>query len=938
MTAEGADDARSIITGGTFSGPVLQGGQFTNTTFVTSQSAVPSAAQLPPLVIGFTGRGAELAQVAGLLAPATGAGTVVMSAVAGLAGVGKTTLAIHAAHAARTAGWFRGGVLFIDLHGYDQTPVQPGQALDELLRALSVPAEHIPERTDARAALCRSVLAGISDPILIIADNASSEAQVRPLLPGPGPHRVVITSRDTLAGLSARLLDVTVLDESESVQLLEAALHAARPDDDRITEDQEAATRVARLCAGLPLALQIVAALLKADPTQGTDELADELSEERDRLQNLRYDDGSGGGELSVEAAFELSYKQLPLNAAHVFRMIAVNPGTDVSTESAVVLVDQGFSKVRRSLGRLAKAHMIEAEPGAASRWRMHDLVRLYAQRLSDTYAASDRRDQARNRLFNHFIKKTQAAAFYLVAFSSVPGPHEFTGQDDALTWLDAERSSLVAAVSMAYQIGNHRAAFELSRMLAEYLTWGRYVDEWLATATVCLKAAQSLGDPENEADAMNVLGLAKQAVRRFDEAVKLHKSAAAISRQTGHIPAEGVSQHNLGMALQELRLWDEAAAAYQRDLAICRMLHDLPGEAKTLNSLALCLQEAGQLDKGIESGKSAAAIFQAIGDRRGEGMALTNVANGLKLIGQLDAARTAGRAALSLLQETGDRFNVTNALVSLGGILHEIGDYDEGINVCQRAVTIYREVGDLHGEGAALSNLASNLAAKRHFDDALDIYQACLNIFRKANDWHMEGGTLTNIGITLHQTQRLDEAINAHREAVLIFGQNAEKHDEGRALKELGVVLAMKGELNEAITTLQRASTLLHETGDRRNEGTVLYNLGFALQEVQRDDEAISSLETAGVIFREIDDQPAEGRALILLTFLLSNTKKHDQAIAAGERATAIYRRLDNREGEAAALTNLSLALREAGKLEEATAARQDAIAIYSDTGTSEV
>ena len=170
-------------------------------------------AQLPAAGSGFTGRDAELAEMAGLLDPAGDAGPVVVSAVAGLAGVGKTTLAVQAGHAARQAGWFPGGVLFIDLHGYDEAPVEPGQALDALLRALGVPAEHIPPTAEERAGLYRSVLAQISEPVLVIADNASSEAQVRPLLPGPGPHRVMVTSRHTLAGLGARLLDVTVLDE-----------------------------------------------------------------------------------------------------------------------------------------------------------------------------------------------------------------------------------------------------------------------------------------------------------------------------------------------------------------------------------------------------------------------------------------------------------------------------------------------------------------------------------------------------------------------------------------------------------------------------------------------------------------------------------------------------------------------------------------------------
>ena len=205
----------STISGGILAGPVLQGRDI-QANFHLPAAAPVALAQLPPEVTGFTGRDGELAVLAGLLDPAGAGGPVVVSAVAGLAGVGKTTLAVAAGHAALGRGWFGGGVLFVDLHGYDDQRVEPGQALDALLRALGVPAEHIPPGVGERAGLYRSVLAQISEPVLVIADNASAEAQVRPLLPGSGPHKVLVTSRHTLAGLGARLVNVTVLDEAAS--------------------------------------------------------------------------------------------------------------------------------------------------------------------------------------------------------------------------------------------------------------------------------------------------------------------------------------------------------------------------------------------------------------------------------------------------------------------------------------------------------------------------------------------------------------------------------------------------------------------------------------------------------------------------------------------------------------------------------------------------
>ena len=397
MTSGDGGETSSTVSGGSFGGPVLLGRDFTNTTFVAQHSApAPVAlAQLPALAAGFTGRDGELAQVAGLLDPAVGAGAVVVSAVAGLAGVGKTALAVQAAHAARSSGWFAGGVLFIDLHGYDSSRVQPGQALDALLRALGVPGEHIPETAEQRAGLYRSVLAQISGPVLVVADNASAEAQVRPLIPGPGPHRVIITSRHTLAGLGARLLDITVLDRAAAIRLLDQAVRAARPGDDRISGDPVAAGKLAKSCGGLPLALQITAALLVADPMLTAAELAAELADEVRRLETLRYEDGGGISAPSAAAAFELSYRQLDEDSARMFRLLPADPGPDVSTGAAAELAGWPAHRTRKALSQLARAHLVEQS--LRSRWRMHDLLRLYARQIASTNPTDQ--EQAINRL-----------------------------------------------------------------------------------------------------------------------------------------------------------------------------------------------------------------------------------------------------------------------------------------------------------------------------------------------------------------------------------------------------------------------------------------------------------------------------------------------------------------------------------------------------------
>lgn len=703
-------------------------------------------AQLPTLVAGFTGRETELAQITALLDPAGDAGAVVVSAVAGLAGVGKTALAIQAGHTACQAGWFPGGVLFLDLHGYDDTRVEPGQALDALLRALGVAAEHIPSSAEERAGLYRSELAKINDPVLILADNASSEAQVRLLLPGPGPHRVVVTSRHTLAGLGARLLDVPVLDDEVGVALLNAALRAARPDDDRVSDGREAAARLARICGGLPLALRITAALLTADPACTVNELADELADEMLRLEALRYDDGGGSSAPSVAAAFELSYQQLEETTARVFRVLPVNPGPDLSTTAAGVLADLPAGKARRALGQLSRAHLLEAAAGTADRWRMHDLLHLYARNLSEVHADADGREQARDRLLRYYLETARAAARHLRALPGTPVPAAFTSRDSAFAWLDAERPNLVAAVTMAASTGRDQIAMELPLSLSDSLDWRRRFDEWLATTTVSRDAARRLGERGNEALALSNLGVLLRQVRRFEEAITSHQDALAIYREIGDRDGLGTALNSLGMTLVKVRRFNETIAAHQECLSICREIGDRYGEGVALNNLGAALGAVRRFNEAITAHQDAAAIYREAGHRKGEGKALNN----------------------------------------LGVALFGVRRFEEAITALEGYLAICREIGDQYHEGKALSNLGIALSKVRRFEETMTALQDAIEIFRQTHDQYQEGGALNNLGVALREVSRFEEAITAHQDAAAIYRKAGDKYSEGIALNNL--------------------------------------------------------------------------------------------------------------------------------------------------------
>jgi tetratricopeptide (TPR) repeat protein len=266
----------------------------------------------------------------------------------------------------------------------------------------------------------------------------------------------------------------------------------------------------------------------------------------------------------------------------------------------------------------------------------MHDLVRLYAERLSEEHAEDDGREQARDRLLGYYLDTANAADAHLRARAGMAVPDAFTGREDALRWLDGERVSLVAAPAMAAATGRDQAAARLPLALAMYLNWRRRFDDWLAVTTVSLGAARRLGERRREAAALTNLGNALGEVRRFDEAITACQEAVAIYRETGDRRGGGRALNNLGLALRQVRRFDEAITAHQEDLAICRDTGDRHREGDALGNLGLALGEVRRFDEAVTAHQEAAAIFRQTGDEHSERVALDN----------LDAAKAAQRAA----------------------------------------------------------------------------------------------------------------------------------------------------------------------------------------------------------------------------------------------------------------------------------------------------
>ncbi|MEU0297873.1 tetratricopeptide repeat protein, partial [Streptomyces sp. NPDC006175] len=625
---------------------VVTNGSMTATTYVQQYAPVPTALDaLPALPQEFTGRADDLAFILSLLDPDRPGDGPAVAVLSGWGGVGKTTLAYAAGHAAQQRDWFS-GVLSVDLRGYDPHPAQAEDALEALLRSLGVRPEHLPPPGAGREALYRSQLNARQEKgerLLVVADNASAVAQVQPLLP-PGHHGLIVTSRHGLAGLG-RMRTVNRLQPEDAVTLLQAALKKNDPDDVRVEEDPGAAERVVLACGCLPLALQITAALLAQDPGEPLSERADALSQAEGVL------DGLNDGERSLRAMFDQSLERLSPQEQDLFRLLSLNPGPDISTPTAAVLSSQPRAATERHLRQLAASHLIERNPAVRGRWQMHDLLRAYAHDQAEAVKARGRdprrrHDQAHARLINHYIQHAEAAHTHFRPPGSAVSSR-FPDRKQALAWFDAERENLIAT---AHTIPH--AGLKLGFALGRYLEWRRRLQDLVVVRSLALDACRTLNDTRNEANARDNLGTALQELRRFDDALHAHETARTLHQQTGNTHGEANAWNNLGLALRELRRFDDALHAHETARTLHQQTGDTHSEANAWNNLGGTLQELRRFDDALHAHETARTLYRQTGDTHSEASAWNNLGGTLQELRRFDDALHAHETARTLYRQ----------------------------------------------------------------------------------------------------------------------------------------------------------------------------------------------------------------------------------------------------------------------------------------------
>jgi tetratricopeptide (TPR) repeat protein len=621
--------------------------------------------------------------------PATPA-VVVICAVSGTAGVGKTALAVHWAH--RMAGRFADGQLYVNLRGFDPAgaALDPGQALHGFLEALGVPTARIPADPDAQAGLYRSLLAG--KRVLVVLDNARSADQVRPLLPGSPGCLAIVTSRDQLAGLvateGARPLALDLLTTADARDLLTRRLGVARA-----AAEPDAVEDIIAACARLPLALTIAAARAATSPGFPLAAISAELRE-----AGCALDPFDGGDRATdVRAVFSWSYHALSPEAARLFRLLGLHSGPDIAVAAAASLAAIPPGQARAVLAELTRAHLL-AEP-TPGRYALHDLLRAYASELARDHETPSDRHAAILRVLDHYLHTTHNAAVLIDICLSTelerpqPGAivRELAAADDALRWFDDERATLLNAVRLAADEGLDAHCWRLAWTLTTFLGRRGFWQDQITALQTGLAAACRSGDAAGRAYAVLGLGRGYARAGRLHEADRHYRDALRLFDGIGgHFATRATAHGGLGWVAEQMQRPDD--------------------------SLSHALQ-------GLE-------LYRAAGNQRAQVLILNDIGYSYALLGDYEQALTCCERALAAGEEFGDLDWVKATLDSLGYIHHRLGHHQQAISYYERSIELCRELADRYDECETLVNLGDvyestgdRAAAHREWTRALRIY-----------------------------------------------------------------------------------------------------------------------------------------------------------------------------------------------------------------------
>jgi DNA-binding SARP family transcriptional activator/tetratricopeptide (TPR) repeat protein len=674
--------------------------------------SVPLPRQLPVAPRLFTGRERELARLTAAFdeRPAAG-GALVVSAIGGTGGIGKTWLALHWAH--QHLDRFPDGQLYVDLRGFDPggQALRPATVVRGFLDALGVQTRAVPADLDAQVGLYRSLVAGRR--MLIMLDNARDSAQVARLLPGSPTCTVLVTSRRQLNGLvvshGAWTLDLDVLSDDEARRLLNGHLGP-----ERVTAEPEAVAELIACCAGLPLAIGIVAARATRNASLPLGALAAELRDRPQRLAAL----AAGDAQADLRAVLSWSYDALPPETATTSQLLALAPGPDICLTAAASLLGCPAAAVRAQLHELEHAYLIrEHAPG---RYRMHDLIRLYAATSAVRDQPAADRQAALRRVVDFYLHTADAGHRHLNPQAAPRGldppaagcePIPLDDDPAAMAWFDAEHSCLLAAQRAAAEQGWHGAVWHLAWTLEIFhLRRGRLHDA-VAVWRAALAAADHLADPKTRIVARRFLGRALARTGRDDEALE-----------------------QLGLAL-----------------ALADQIQDPLEQAHTHRTLAVVLGRGGEERSALDHATHALRLFRELGKPVWEADVLNAVGWYAMRLGEHGLARKHCQAALALHRQHRNHLGEASTLDSLGDIAHHGGEHGQAVDHYRQALGLLRSLGNAYEEAGTLDRLGHPHLALGQYEQALAAWRAALTLYQAQ-------GRDADVERVRRQLERLDE------------------------------------------------------------------------------------------------------------------------------------------------------------------------------------
>jgi tetratricopeptide (TPR) repeat protein len=657
----------------------------------SGQGLRPIPAQLPHDAAGFTGRELELAAL-GSLAAGEASPAVVISAIDGVAGIGKTALAVHFGH--RVAAAFPDGQLYVNLRGFDpdQPPLAPRDVLLRFLRALGTDPSQMHTDIDELASVYRSLLSGRR--VLVVLDNAATAEQIRPLLPGAAGCLALVTSRNRLSGLvardGARRLTLDVLSPVEAIALLTRIIGSGR-----VAAEPAAAETLARLCGWLPLALRITGDRAAAHRHLRLTDLVDELAVERDRLDMLAADEEA----TQIRAVFSWSYRALPAEAARAFRLLSLHPGQDISAPAAAALLGTTIPDIRRTVATLTGGHLLEES--ARNRYQFHDLVRVYATECAQITEPEPERTAAVRRLLSWYMHTADSFARTLYPGAvhvplDLPKPHcqplIFTTYQQAVDWAQAESANLVPVSRQAMAIGDDVIAWKLAMTLFPPLAHYRKESGLFPALHFALAATQRLADRDAEAWILASLGEAYNIAGTPARTAEFCQRALAIWDETGNSLGQWATWHMQGMSSLDLERFGEAMDCFQKALTAGRRTLNPRAEGMSMTALGVVYQHLGSYDAAIDLYRKALAILSRTRDKWQQAWGLGNLAGAYRAQGHISDAVDLYQQAIAIFREVKDRWQEAEILAELGQAQRTGGQPDAARQSWRQALSIFEE------------------------------------------------------------------------------------------------------------------------------------------------------------------------------------------------------------------------------------------------------